>query len=156
LQPPDWIRIPAIGLDAPVVPAGWETIELDGAAYGRWQTPNWFAAGWHDSSAGVGQVGNLVLNGHHNVYGAVFGGLIYVEPGDTIELDSGTETFTYVVVQTMVLPERDRPVEVRLENARWVLPTTDERVTLVTCWPSDGNSHRLIVVARPFDAVRSE
>jgi len=40
---------------------------------------------------------------------------------------------------------------VRRQNARWIAPTTDERLTLVTCWPYTGNSHRLIIVAKPAD-----
>jgi sortase A len=43
---------------------------------------------------------------------------------------------------------------VRLQNAQWIQPTTDERLTLVTCWPYNDNSHRLIIVARPIDPNR--
>jgi sortase A len=49
----------------------------------------------------------------------------------------------------MTLQERWQTTEERLENARWIQPSADERVTLVTCWPRFGNSHRLIVVAAP-------
>lgn len=40
-------------------------------------------------------------------------------------------------------------VDVRMDNARWILPSTDERLTLVTCWPAKSNTHRLIIVASP-------
>ena len=150
-HPPTRIKIPAIALDAPIVPVSWETLTRDGVTYSRWQAPNRFAVGWHSTSAGVGQVGNLVLNGHHNVYGAVFARLIDVRPGDALMISSGTYTRAYVVVQTMVLLERGQTLALRMANARWVLPSSDERVTLVTCWPADDNSHRLIVVARPAD-----
>jgi hypothetical protein len=43
----------------------------------------------------------------------------------------------------------DESLEIRLDNGRWILPTEDERLTLVTCWPEDSNSHRLIIVAVP-------
>ena len=49
--------------------------------------------------------------------------------------------------QTMVLVRE--PLDVRQANARWILPTTDERVTLITCWPYESNSHRLVVIALP-------
>lgn len=153
-RPPDRLIIPSIGLDTAVVETGWETVTLDGVTYNRWRAPNRFAAGWHKTSAGVGQAGNLVLNGHHNIHGAVFRRLVDVTVGDNIELKTGAHTYIYEVVRTMVLAEEDQPTAVRLENARWVLPTPDERVTLVTCWPADDNSHRLIVVARPVDVVQ--
>ena len=37
----------------------------------------------------------------------------------------------------------------REENGRWIQPSDDERLTLVTCWPADSNTHRLILVAVP-------
>jgi sortase A len=36
-----------------------------------------------------------------------------------------------------------------IENASWILPTAEERLTLVTCWPPYESTYRLIVVARP-------
>jgi sortase A len=53
------------------------------------------------------------------------------------------------------------PLSVRRKNAQWIMPTGDERLTLVTCWPYEwpGNSHRVIVVARPrgyFEALEQE
>jgi sortase A len=51
----------------------------------------------------------------------------------------------------MILPERDMDMDTRMENARWILPSTDERLTLITCWPAESNTHRLIVVAQPLN-----
>jgi hypothetical protein len=48
-----------------------------------------------------------------------------------------------------IVPEKDQPLEVRRENARWIGPSNDERLTLVTCWPRHDNTHRLILVALP-------
>jgi sortase A len=53
----------------------------------------------------------------------------------------------------MILKELGEPIEVRYQNARWILPSLDERLTLVTCWPKTGNTHRLIIVAFPTDLV---
>ncbi len=63
-------------------------------------------------------------------------------------------SFVYQVTERLILPERDQPVEVRLENARWIGPSEDERLTLITCWPEDSNTHRLIVVAEPLSVDR--
>jgi sortase A len=50
----------------------------------------------------------------------------------------------------MILPEKYEQIEVRMNNAQWILPSVDERLTLISCWPYETNTHRLIVVARPL------
>jgi sortase A len=112
--------------------------------------PDSTAVGWHDTSAGVGQSSNTVLNGHHNLYGQVFRRLVELEVGNTLSLWVGETEHLYMVTETTILPERGQPIEVRLANAEHILPTDDERITLVTCWPYSGNSHRLVVVAKPI------
>lgn len=146
---PDYISIPYIGLNAPIIPTLSRQIEYEGRTYEQWTAPNAFAAGWHSNSAPLGEPGNTVLSGHNNLYGEVFRYLNDLRPGMKIFLYSGNKTFTYVVTTVMILKERDQPLAVRLENARWLLPSEDERLTLVTCWPYSSNSHRLIVVAVP-------
>ncbi len=44
-----------------------------------------------------------------------------------------------------------QPLEVRQANARYIQPTDDERVTLVTCHPYGSTRFRLIVIARPAE-----
>jgi LPXTG-site transpeptidase (sortase) family protein len=151
--PPERIVIPAIDLDAPIEPAKTRLIQYYGKLYEQWVAPNGFAAGWHGNSSMVGVAGNTVLNGHHNVNGEVFGRLVELEEGDIIEVYSGNELFVYEVRLKMILKELGEPIEVRYQNARWILPSLDERLTLVTCWPKTGNTHRLIIVAFPTDLV---
>jgi sortase A len=146
---PERLLIPSIELDVLVEPVGWFTIQLDGALYGQWQVPDHFAAGWHLTSAGLGERGNTVLNGHHNVYGQVFRRLEEVRPGDELTLIGGQREYAYTVEERTILAERGEPIEARLRNADWVMPTDDERVTLITCWPYTSNTHRLVLVARP-------
>ncbi len=147
---PERIVIPAIHLDAPVVPSHYWVIKVDNQLFQQWLAPDKFAAGWMATSATLGQPGNTVLSGHHNVFGEVFRYLVDLSVGDTIQLYSGNMLFTYQITNKMILPERDEPISVRLENARWLLPSTDERLTLITCWPYVSNTHRLIIVARPI------
>ena len=147
---PDRIRIPAIKLDAPVVLAPRLSVMVNGQAFLQWDAPGYFAAGWQEGSAPPGQPGNTVINGHHNIDGQVFGHLRDLKPGDRIDLSAGTQVFHYEVVQAMKLPERGMPLTKRMENARWIMPSSDERLTLVTCWPPDNNTDRLIVVAAPL------
>ena len=146
---PDRLVIPSISLDAPVLAEHYKEIFLNDVLYIQWRVPFRFAAGWQDTTALPGEVGNTVLNGHHNEYGKVFKDLINLKEGDLIELYAGDILYTYKVTTIMLLPEKYQSMEVRIKNASWIMPTTDERLTLVTCWPPESNTHRLIVVAFP-------
>lgn len=147
--PPERLRIPSIRLDAPVVDVQMQEVSLDGQTAMQWLPPDEFAAGWQQGSASLGRVGNTVLNGHNNIFGSVFAVLYTVSVGDQILLDSGGITFVYQITNIMKLKEKYEPLSTRLENAQWLQPSTDERVTLVTCWPPRTNLYRLIVVASP-------
>ena len=150
---PSRLVIPAIDLDAAVETVGWSIItQSNGQQVSMWDVPNWRAAGWLKTTAQVGEPGNTVLDGHHNIYGEVFRYLADLKPGDTIQLWTGDRIRDYVVSLMKILPEKGQPISVRLENAKWIQPTEDERLTLVTCWPYENNTHRLIVVALPADA----
>jgi sortase A len=107
------------------------------------------AAGWHANSALPGHGSNVVLSGHHNLGAEVFRYLVDLEVGDQIILQADGRDYPYTVTDHFILPERGIPAEQRQQNAQWILPTVDERVTLVTCWPYSDNSHRLIVIAKP-------
>lgn len=152
---PDRIIIPSIGLDAPVSQSTYSTIELRDGWFEQWNVPDEFAAGWQTSSAPLGAIGNTVIGGHHNEYGKVFTNLYKMETGDIIYVFSGGVTFTYKVSEIQLLKEKDVSLEIRKENAKWISPGEDERLTLVTCWPKRSNTHRLIIVAEPFVEAQS-
>ena len=150
---PDRIVIPAIELGAPILYAKSKELDYQGQTYDQWLAPNSFAAGWHFTSARLGDTGNLVLDGHHNVYGKVFGRLYELEEGDLIRVYSGSFYMKFVVTNKLILPEKNTSLATRLDNARWILPTDDQRLTLVTCWPQDSNTHRLIIAASPASGI---
>jgi sortase A len=147
---PTRIVIPAIGVDAPVIPISWETQDVEGQLQAFWDVPDEYAGGWHETSAPLGVPGNTVVNGHNTNNGEVFRDLYTLEAGAPIIVYSGDAPYTYVVSETLILPEAGQPLEVRQENARYILPTTDERLTLVTCHPYGSLRYRLIVIARPM------
>jgi sortase A len=153
--PPDRLIIPSIDLDAPVVPIGWYVVEQGGQSQIVWQVAD-NAVSWHKTSAYPGQGGNVVLNGHHNIKGEVFRYLVDVEVGDRVLVYVGDQVFYYEVEQKMILKEKGEPLEVRLQNASWILPTDEERLTMVTCWPYTNNTHRLVVVASPVPPPPTE
>lgn len=144
---PRRLRIPRIDVDAPVLPSPAQLVEVDGVIYQQWVAPDRYAAGWQQGSAQAGQVGNLVLNGHHNIDGKIFERLGELLPGDVVEVAAGQQVYGYLVTQVMVLEERGLSPQQRAKNAQWLLPSTDERLTLVSCWPPTNNTHRIIVVA---------
>ncbi len=146
---PEHISIPAIQLEADIVPVGKAEREVQGETYEQWKTPK-NDVGWHNTSALIGVTGNSVFNGHHNIYARVFKDLVNLRAGDLIKIQAGGQTYIYKVELTLLLAERFRPIEERMENARWLLTTDDERITLVTCWPPFGNTHRVVIVAFPL------
>ncbi len=146
---PDRIVIPAIDLDAPVVPVPRTMIKVDGQEQPTFEIPDTRAVGWHETSAPLGVPGNTVLNGHNTTHGEVFRDLYKLEEGDEVVVYSGAVSRTYAVSETLILTEAGRPLEVRVENASYIQPTEDERLTLVTCHPYGSLRNRLVVIARP-------
>ncbi len=150
-HPPNRIVATSIGLDAPVVVVHPDVQDVAGEATLVWNVAD-AAAGWHKGSALPGAVGNIVLSGHHNIKGQVFRYVEQLKPGDEVVLYADGNPYRYVVSVNMIVKEKGEPPEVRQENARWIGPFSDERLTLVTCWPYTSNTHRVIVVARPVGA----
>lgn len=147
---PTNITIPDIDLDAPVVPIGWKVEVIGGQNQAIWDVPDWRAAGWHDTSAQIGVVGNTVLNGHNTSRGEVFRDLYKLEIGAEIMMEGEDgNTYLYRVEQIYILREAGQPLSVRLENARYIQDTPDERLTLVTCHPYGSLANRLVVIAYP-------
>jgi len=146
---PDRILIPAIAVDSAVVEVGWEARAVNGERQGNvWQTAD-FAAGFHRGSSHPGQTGNTVISGHNNIKGAVFKDLSSLKPGDTIFVYAGERRWDYTVEHRFIVWEDGATDARRRANARWIDETPDERLTLVSCYPTWGNTHRVLVVARP-------
>lgn len=146
---PNRLVIPAIDLDTPIVDVGWEVVERGQQRTTEWQTAD-NAAGRHVNSARPGEQGNVVLSGHHNTKGEVFRRISQQElvVGDMIYLyDAQGRRFNYQVTEvTDPLLEVGASQAQRLANASYIEPTSDARVTLVTCWPYWTNTHRIVVV----------
>ncbi len=150
-QNPDRLVIPAIDLDTPVEAVGFRRVQqVGGKEYVQWQVPDRFSVGWHGISAGLGEVGNTVLNGHNNVYGRVFESLDQLNAGDLILVYSNDQIYQYQISSSEIVKERGESLDVRATNAEAIQETDDERITLVSCWPFNSNTHRIIIVAKPI------
>ena len=146
---PSRIVIPSIKVDTPVVELGWSTKKTDaGAIFSEWDVAA-YAAGWHKNSALPAEDGNVVMSGHNNILGSVFRELDRLKRGDTITVYSGKRAIAYTVDEVLIVPERHASLDQRKANAGYIEPTKDNRLTLVSCWPRNDNSHRIIVIATP-------
>jgi hypothetical protein len=161
------IVIPDLKLDAKVVEMGWQIINTAAGAQSDWVIPK-SAAGHHLNSAPLNETGNVVISGHNNIEGKVFEPIslawddrtkITVDAltdrseslkGRQIQLyNAAGKAFDYTISDFLRLKDSGASQEERLKNARFMDPTAERRLTLVTCWPPWSNTHRLIVIAAP-------
>ncbi len=146
------VVIAAISVDAPVVPVSWHVEQVGGQPATVWDVAK-YAVGHHQGSGNPGDTTNIVLAGHSGGYGAVFRRLVELQPGDEVLLYGQDQQYLYVVEEVVLVKEIGVPREERLENARYMAPTEDERITMITCWPVYVYDHRAIVLARPYRAL---
>jgi len=145
-----WIEIPSVGIHAPIVEVSWHLEVVDGRPVAMWDTVR-NAVGHHNASAGFGEAGNCVLSGHtKGGGGGVFQNLWDVQRGDEVRItDREGKVYTYTVEKVLKLREVGASLEERRTNARYMAPTDQEVLTLITCWPEWAYTHRVIVRARP-------
>ena len=149
---PARLLIPKLNLDAPVQSMSWKVIEDAQGVRSEWEVVD-YAAGHHINSAFPGEAGNVVLSGHNNIGGAVFQSVCVIgEPGvdfglgdEMILQDEIGKRFIYQVNGWRRLEEANASIYQRQENAQYLNPTSDAQLTLITCWPPNANTHRVIV-----------
>jgi sortase A len=142
------IVAPAIDLDQPVVTVGWHQETVNNKLVSVWDVAQ-YAVGWHKNSQLPGQGGNIVLAGHNNIYGEVFKRLEDLKSGDLITVYADDRAYDYAVESTVIVKEEGATPEEKAANVRWIGSFPDERLTLVACYPYTGNSHRILIIARP-------
>ncbi|MEU7070559.1 class E sortase [Streptomyces narbonensis] len=108
--------------------------------------------GHYTATARLGATGNFAVAGHRRTYGDPFKDFPRLRPGDAVVLTDGTTWFTYRVDRS---PYRTLPTDVgvvapvpkplRKNAAGYDGP--GRYLTLTTCEPEWGSSHRLIVWA---------
>jgi sortase A len=119
------IQIPAISVDHPVVQGdGYEQLKK--------------GVGQFIGSPNPGQVGNIVLSAHNDVFGEIFRDLDQLNPGDEVVLFTNQRTFTYVVQDTKIV----EPTQVEV-----MAPTNEPVVTLISCYPYLVDNKRIVVRA---------
>lgn len=123
------IVIPAINVDAPVVQGdSWEQLKKGVAQ--------------HIGSADPGQIGNMVLSGHDDVYGEVFRDLPLLKVGDSIIVYTESHQFVYIIDGSQIVS----PTQVEVMD-----PTETPTVTLISCYPYLIDTQRIVVTGKLQD-----
>ena len=122
---PTRIVIPALGVDANVVPGtDWEQLKK--------------GVGHYLNTANPGERGNLVLAGHNDVFGEIFRDLDKLKVGDEIMVYSVDRAFRYIVTETRIV----EPTQVEVMD-----PTSEPTATLISCYPYLVDTQRIVVFA---------
>ncbi len=117
------IVIPSINVDALIVQGDtWEALKK--------------GVGQHIGSADPGRAGNHVLSAHNDIFGEIFRNLDQLQPGDTIQVQTMSDSYTYIVMETLIV----EPTQVEV-----LAPTEDPTITLISCYPYLVNTQRIVV-----------
>jgi len=164
---PVQLVIPDLKIDVPVVEMGWRVVQTANGPRSDWVIPK-NEAGHHINSALLGEQGNLVISGHNNIYGEVFQPISFAWDDDagiqvdnfvdrsellngkSVELfDAAGQAYKYTIAAFYRLKDTGVSAEQRIANGRFMDPTDQAQVTIITCWPPTSNTHRLVIVAVP-------
>lgn len=120
------LKIPSIELEQPILKGATEqNLNLSVATV--------------EPTGSPGEDGNFAIAGHNSrTYGRHFNRLVELAPGDELIVDTGEESYTYVVADIYIVEAEDV----------WVLGDTiaGGEITLITCYyPEQGDTQRLIV-----------
>ena len=116
------VRIPAIGVDTPLVPLG---IDADGAL----EVPRYEEAGWYAGGSRPGEAGPAVIAAHvDSLTGpAVFYRLRELEPGEEVQVEYRSVTVRFVVRYAELVDKSEFPTK------RVYGSTQNPELRLVTC-----------------------
>jgi sortase A len=130
------LRIPDIGVDSIVV----NGVSRDDLRKGP---------GHYPDTPLPGQEGNSAIAGHRTTYGAPFGDLDLLAPGDAIIVRTLQGTFVYRVTEQLIVDPNDLSVldPVREDPADPTGPYA-ATLTLTTCNPKYSAAQRLVIKAR--------
>lgn len=133
------IRIPRIDLDKVII-AGTRRADLRKGP------------GHYPSTPLPGQSGNAAIAGHRTTYGAPFGDLDQLEPGDVVEVETFQGTFVYEVLPQAGPDGVKGHFIVAPQQVEVLDDFGDNRLTLTACHPKYSARQRIVVQAELVDA----
>ncbi|MFJ6696630.1 class E sortase [Streptomyces sp. NPDC091272] len=127
----------------------WDWPVLEGTATGTLKK----GLGHYAGTARLGESGNFSVAGHRRTYGDPFKDFPRLRPGDAVVLNDGTTWFTYRIHRKpyLTVPSDIGVVDPVPRKAGFDGP--GRYLTLTTCDPEWGSSHRLVAWAH-LDATR--
>ncbi|MEV6163597.1 class E sortase [Streptomyces sp. NPDC052052] len=128
---------------------GWEWPVLENTRVRTLQK----GIGHYSGTARLGATGNFALAGHRRTYGDPFKDFPKLRPGDAVVLTDGTTWFTYRIDRKpyRTVPSDTRVIDPVPRKSGYHGP--GRYLTLTTCDPEWGSSHRLIAWAH-LDATQ--
>jgi len=138
------VLIPILNVDAAVVPVGWRRAPEGNA---EWDSPGPYV-GWVVTSALPDEAGNVILYGHNNLDGQVFRDLYRLQAGDEIVLVTERQTWRYQVKEVVILDVQEAEANRRAYET-YLRAAGVARLTVISCYPPQGNRYRVVVVAQP-------
>lgn len=137
------LKIKKINIDAPIV------LNMDGKDEETYNKALESGVAHMLGTALPGEEGNIVIFGHSSKpkkyignYGAVFANINDLSIGDILEINStNRETFKYKIEQKLLVDGKD---------VSYIQPTTDDRLTISTCWPIGSDKSRMILVTKKY------
>ena len=119
------VEIPAIGVDSTIVQGvNWDQLKK--------------GVGQLVSSTQPGEEGNLVLAAHNDIFGEIFRHLDKLAPGDEIIVSTERSVYRYVVREIDVV----KPTDIQV-----MAPTQHAQTTLISCYPYQINTERIVIFA---------
>ncbi len=140
---------PFATLHIPRFGTGWEWPVLENTEARTLQK----GLGHYSGTARPGETGNFAVAGHRRTYGDPFKDFPLLRPGDAVIVNDGTTWFTYRIAKE---PYRTVPTDTAVVDPvprRSGFEGPGRYLTLTTCEPEWGSSHRLIAWAH-LDATR--
>ncbi|MCC2275513.1 sortase [Streptomyces sp. ET3-23] len=133
----DVVRIPALGKD-------WAQPVYQGTGPDQLRA----GLGHFDGTEAAGQVGNFVLAGHRSgIASPPLRDIDNIKAGAAITVSTPERiTYTYTVTSISTVAPTDVAVTAQVPGRPGATPTK-ALLTLVTCWPADGHSKRVVVEA---------
>ncbi|WSY16333.1 class E sortase [Embleya sp. NBC_00896] len=108
--------------------------------------------GWYKGSAQAGDDGNFAIAGHRKTYGDPFLNVPKLQVGDKVVIEGVSEWFVYSIDKPVSLSGEKAVLKTIPEDVHVLDPvpekaytTPGKYITLTTCEPEFGSTHRLIV-----------
>ncbi|HVU12967.1 MAG TPA: sortase [Phototrophicaceae bacterium] len=118
--------VPKLSLNATIV----QGVDWDALKEGVGQVPNGVNPG--------DDVGNVSFAAHNDIYGQLFRHLDQLQPGDTFQIQTKTNVYTYTITQQKLVAPTDVSV---LDNRQGAT------ATLISCYPYQVDNQRIVIFA---------